>query len=917
MARRWLSLRARTLVVASIGITALLLTDSVISIRSAARSGQAALQERADLLATTQALALGVPLWDFDRAQTDAILGAIASDPDFQAVRIRDAGGSLSEERRAPGQPSSDALRARREIEHRDGSDRRVLGTLDLELSTARLAAASRGEVIYQLLSQFVLLASVLVAVSAALRHLARPLDMIAQVTARLAGGDHAVAVPELDRTDEVGAVARAIQVFKENAVALARAEEKYRAIYENAALGIGRSSPDGRVMEANPALVRIAGYDDEPALLAALSVPGGLAARWYAEPDRWDALARLLETQDIVSGFVSEIVRPDGSLAWISETVRAMRDDSGRLLFLESTVEDVTERKRLAEDERLRVRAAVESASDAMAIVDAGGIPVYVNPAFRSLLGHGLGELRVLGGPAVLLHDDAVRRSVLTALRNRDGWAGEADVTTRDGRLISVALRASPIAGADGSAAGSAFILTDVRERKRADEYIRHMALHDALTDLPNRTLLRGRLELGIVQRRRHGGVVGVLCVDLDRFKVVNDTLGHAAGDGLLKIVADRLRASVRQGDTVARLGGDEFVIVQADAADIESVDALCRRLLAALCVPFRIDGQEITIGASIGAAVCPVDGDDADLLLRRSDLALYRGKTEGRGIHRLFEPQMEARLQARLGLERDLRKAVAGEELILHYQPQIDVLDRRITGAEALLRWPHPERGMISPAEFVPLAEEAGLIVPLGEWVIRTACREAASWPEPMRVAVNLSPLQFRQADLAQSIGQILAETGLAASRLELEITEGVLLRETDATLATLRELKRLGVRIAMDDFGTGYSSLNYLRCFPFDKIKIDQSFVRDLGCGLEATAIVRAIIVLGTSLGMHLIAEGVETAEQAEFLQREGCREMQGYFFGRPASIERFRAMLASWSGRSSGFPAAASSPDRKIA
>lgn len=423
------------------------------------------------------------------------------------------------------------------------------------------------------------------------------------------------------------------------------------------------------------------------------------------------------------------------------------------------------------------------------------------------------------------------------------------------------------------------------VAQRRESEMLMRHMALHDVLTGLPNRVLFQERLNRALAQARREGSGVAVLCLDLDRFKEINDTLGHATGDRLLREVAIRLLACVREADTVARLGGDEFVIVQVGLHQPENVDVLARRLIEALAVPFDLDEHHIATGASIGIALA-VDGtDDPDLLLKNADVALYRAKAEGRGTFRFFEPAMEALLRKRRQLEQDLRRALAEHWFEIHFQPQMDLARGKPTGFEALLRLRHPERGLMLPADFIPVAEETGLILPLGEWVLRRACAEALTWPSGLRVAVNLSPAQFKHPDLTGLIAGVLRDTGLPPDRLELEITESVMLQDAEATLATLTRLRALGMHIAMDDFGVGCSSLSYLRRFPFDKIKIDRSFIEGLGSAGHDDTIVRAVIALGRSLGMAITAEGVETLEQLGRLCGEACNEVQGFYFGQP--------------------------------
>ena len=419
-----------------------------------------------------------------------------------------------------------------------------------------------------------------------------------------------------------------------------------------------------------------------------------------------------------------------------------------------------------------------------------------------------------------------------------------------------------------------------DITERRRTEARMAHLAHHDALTDLPNRVLFRKRLEDALTSARRGEGLA-LLCLDLDQFKAVNDTLGHPVGDLLLRAVAVRLVERTRETDIVARLGGDEFAVVQSIDRPSEAA-GLADRLIEMFDTPFEVAGHQIVIGTSIGIAFAPQDGVDGDELLKKADLALYRAKVDGRGICRLFHAEMDAEMQARRLLELDLRKALRARQFELFYQPVVDLHAGAVAGFEALLRWRHPERGLVSPASFIPLAEEIGLIVQIGEWVLREACATAASWPGDIRVAVNLSAAQFKSPDLVATVSEALRDAGLPPDRLELEITETVMLQDTDATMATLHQLRALRAGIAMDDFGTGYSSLSYLRRFPFDRIKIDQSFVRELSSKRDCGAIVRAVAALSRELGMATTAEGVETREQLALLTSAGCTEVQGYLF-----------------------------------
>ncbi|POR40110.1 diguanylate cyclase [Methylobacterium sp. V23] len=443
----------------------------------------------------------------------------------------------------------------------------------------------------------------------------------------------------------------------------------------------------------------------------------------------------------------------------------------------------------------------------------------------------------------------------------------------------------------------GWAITFEDVTARRAAEVQADQMARHDPLTGLPNRLLLRERLKEAVGRLQRSGEACAILLIDLDRFKPVNDTLGHPMGDALLQKVADRLRSTVRPNDTVARIGGDEFVILQTGVREASDTQALARRIVDLVGRTYMVDGHLLTIGASVGVALAPNDGLDTDKLLKNADLALYRAKLDGRATYRFFEPEMDARMQMRRQLELDMRQALARREFRLHYQPQLQLEGNRLVGCEALIRWQHPTRGMVSPLDFIPLAEEIGLIVPIGEWVMRQACRDAVTWPAPLSVAVNVSPAQFKSERLVEMVMSALSSSGLPATRLEVEITEGVLLQQNDKTLQTLHRLRELGVRVSMDDFGTGYSSLSYLRSFPFDKIKIDRSFISDLSGKRDGEAIIRAIAGLGKSLGMTTVAEGVETADQMERIRAEGCTDVQGYLISKPVSASEVLTFLSA--------------------
>ncbi|WP_421736628.1 putative bifunctional diguanylate cyclase/phosphodiesterase [Caulobacter sp.] len=522
----------------------------------------------------------------------------------------------------------------------------------------------------------------------------------------------------------------------------------------------------------------------------------------------------------------------------------------------------------------------------------------VLLNRAGEKILGFSRDE--VIGRTDADFH--SAEHAVLYTERDRDVIESgevriiEEDLVPRkDGSLAILRTKKIAIADADGRAEYVLGVSEDIAERKRAEAQIARLAHYDPLTELPNRVLFQRHLGEALSRRRRKGDQLAVHFIDLDRFKSVNDTLGHPIGDELLRIAAERLRGCVRDGDTVARLGGDEFAVVQTGLSDLTGATRLAERVVKAMAAPFDLHGHHVVIGASVGVSVAPSDGDDADELLKKADMALYRAKADGRGAFHFFEPAMDEQLQARRALELDLRRALVAGEFQLYYQPLYHLGDDRVTGCEALLRWNHPERGMVSPADFIPLAEEIGLIVQLGEWVLREACAEAATWPDHVRLAVNLSPAQFRDRALVRTVVSALATSGLPAERLELEITESVLLQDNAANMTMLHDLRALGVRISMDDFGTGYSSLSYLRSFPFDKIKIDQTFVRDILKDSDALAIIKAVLDLGASLGIVTTAEGVETVEQLNALRDQGCAEIQGYFISRPSPASDIARML----------------------
>lgn len=586
------------------------------------------------------------------------------------------------------------------------------------------------------------------------------------------------------------------------------------------------------------------------------------------------------------------EVCLPDRR--WLRVSLSQTQD--GGLVAIFSDISVIRMQQERLRATNLRLDAALDNMSQGLCMYDTENLLKVANRRFCEIFGIPLAQVRpgmsfrdVLqlsqhrGSDGLKwVSDDLGDHAALVARRGK----GTELLDLSDGRVVAVTHQ--PLS--DG---GWIATYEDVTERRRAEERISFMARHDSLTGLPNRNLLHERIESAAAQLDRDRGFA-LLCLDLDNFKQVNDTLGHTIGDELLRSVAQRLQACLREADTVARLGGDEFAIVQPGVSGPEQAAILAERIMHVLSAPYDLFGHRALVGVSCGIALAPQDGRTGDKLLKNADLALYRAKADGRGTFKFYDPEMDIRLQARRALELDLRDALEKEEFEVFYQPIYESSLTRITGFEALLRWRRPNGDLISPAEFIPIAEEIGLIIPLGEWALRRALEEAAKWPQEIKIAVNVSAVQFRTG-LVQVVSDALAASGLAADRLELEITESVLLTRGPSTLTILHELRALGVRIAMDDFGTGYSSLSYLRSFPFDKIKIDRSFVRDLSLSEETGVIVRAIVSLATSLGMETTAEGVENEGQLARLRIEGCNQVQGFLFSPPVPAQEVGDLL----------------------
>jgi diguanylate cyclase (GGDEF)-like protein len=586
---------------------------------------------------------------------------------------------------------------------------------------------------------------------------------------------------------------------------------------------------------------------------------------------------------------------RTDRSMSLMVEEIGTVQRDLERLVA--ERTEELRAREADLHAQNMRFNAAVSNMSQGLVMFDGDSRLVICNSRYADMYHLRPDDIR----PGLTLRALLERRAAAgTFSGDIDQYLESVSAAIKAGRTTSQFVELDDgrtIAVVNVPMAGGGWVATheDITERRRSEMQIAHMARHDALTDLPNRLLLRERLAEALIHVER-GQRLAVLCLDLDHFKNINDSLGHPIGDELLRAAAGRLRACVRETDTISRVGGDEFAIIQTDITDATDAERLALRLSEVIAAPYDLQGHMVVTATSIGIAVAPVDGIDANELLKNADMALYGAKADGRGVYRFFEPRMDARMKARRALELALRKALANDEFELYYQPVVNLDGETVQCCEALLRWNHPEHGLVMPADFIPIAEEIGLIVPIGEWVIRRACEDASKWPDDIRVAVNLSPTQLNNSLLFPTVLNALTAAQIPAHRLELEITEAVLMENTEANLRTLHGLRGLGIRISMDDFGTGYSSLSYLRSFPFDKIKIDRCFITGLGDDNESAAIVQAVAGLAQQLSMTTTAEGVETRTQLDRVRALGCTDVQGHFYSPPVPAKELAAIFA---------------------
>ncbi|WP_370641103.1 EAL domain-containing protein [Brevibacillus sp. HD3.3A] len=591
-----------------------------------------------------------------------------------------------------------------------------------------------------------------------------------------------------------------------------------------------------------------------------------------------------------------------DGSLYWVDTTIVPFVDTKGKIYQYVSIRNDITARKHMEEEVRKSeelYRLIAENTSDIISIVNAEGDFLYLSPAHKAVFDHDVPDERFHNLFEWIVEDDRdiMAFAIQHTYSTRKEYTVECRIQTSRKETIWTESKINPIVDELGNVSKLLFVTRDITDRKQSEELIHHLAYHDALTDLPNRRMYTQHLSREIMQAKRFQSNLAVLFLDLDRFKDVNDSFGHDVGDLLLVEAANRLKACLRPTDVVARLGGDEFTVLLSQLADREEAAALANQIMEALQRPFILQDHSFNMSCSIGIALYPQDGDNADDLLKRADTALYTVKSRGKNGYDFFDPTMEAKSLERILMENELRKAIEQEQFQIYYQPKIDIATDTLTGMEALVRWVHPELGVIPPNRFIPIAEETGMIIALGEWILRQACRQNKIWHDQgylLKVSVNLSARQIYQKDLVEMIKQILAETELAAEWLELEITESIFVKMEEAT-AVLQQIRDIGIHISIDDFGTGYSSFSYIKSLPVDTIKIDASFIRDIHHNQESQAIVKAIVTIAQSLNMNVIAEGIELNDQAAALQQNGCDHGQGYLFSRPLATDDFERYL----------------------
>jgi diguanylate cyclase (GGDEF)-like protein/PAS domain S-box-containing protein len=678
----------------------------------------------------------------------------------------------------------------------------------------------------------------------------------------------------------------------------LRQTEREYRVLVESANAIIWRGLPGRGLTYVSPEAEKILGYP----LSAWTDSPSFWQDHIHPDDRRW-----VIEYSNIESiklkGYNCDyrMLAADGRVVWLHDIVRVVPDEKGFPGVLIGIMLDITSSKQVESSLRLR-DAAFESTAEGIIITDADLNVLEVNQGFVNISGYAREE--ILGNtPELLLsdvHDDLYYRQVSGLIQANGQWRGEMWSRRKNGDTYPIWLSVTALKDGMGRIANYVAVFSDIALRKQSEEQLRYLADHDALTGLPNRTLLEERMRQAILRAQRNHDRVAILFVDLDRFKVINDTLGHHAGDLLLQEAADRLRKRLRETDTIARQGGDEFVVMVEQFTDTQYLSAVAAKIMEALSQPFFLMDQECHISASIGISVYPEDGAELHTLMKNADAAMYRAKEHGKNTFQFYAANSNVHSFERLSLENSLRRAVERNEFVLHYQPKIDVLTDQIVGAEALVRWNNPDLGLVPPAQFIPLAEETGLIIPIGAWALEEACRQNRAWQREglpkIGVAVNLSARQFRDEGLHETVADALSNSGLLPEYLELEITESMIMQNADRASALLQRFRDMGTLLSIDDFGTGYSSLGYLKSFPIDAVKIDRSFVRDIPNNADDVAITKAIIAMAHSLKLKVVAEGVENVEQLEFLRENKCDLIQGYLFSKPLPADAFAMLLS---------------------
>lgn len=711
---------------------------------------------------------------------------------------------------------------------------------------------------------------------------------------------DYLVKSPEAfaDMPKTVGRALREWNTLQEHRrveAALRRNEEKYRQLAEGTEAILWEFDlVADRWVYVAPYVTELLGYPPEEWTNGQSWVD-----RIHVEDRHWAPEFCFLATQKGQShSFEYRFVKKDGGVVWLRD-VCTVDMEGGRPVRLRGFMIDITERKQ-AEQQLQKLSLAVEQSPAAVVITDLDAAIEYVNPKFTEITGYSYEEVRGQN-PRILQSGNFTSedyQKLWQTLQAGEEWHGEFHNRRKDGSLFWEQASISPLRDAQGRITHYVAVKEDITTRKHYEQQLEYQASHDELTDLANRNLLNNLLEQSIHVAHRSGRMVAVLLLDLDRFKLINDSLGHGVGDDLLRAVARRLKTMLRETDTVARFGGDEFVILLSEVEQVENVQWVARNILRELSAPLVIGDRQLSVTASLGISLYPIDGDDCVSLIRNADVAMYQAKKSGSGFS-FYRADMNMRLLKALELENALRQALDPCQFRLFYQPKVDLSTGGIVGSEALIRWIHPRRGMISPTDFIPLAEETGLIVPIGKWALLEACRQSLAWQQAgfpaLSVAVNLSARQFRTGELLETVREVLAVTGLSPELLELELTESMIMDEPLAAAATMHRLKDLGVRLSLDDFGTGYSSLNYLRRFPVDNLKIDRSFINDVITDPSGASVVASVIAIAHNLGIAAIAEGVETPEQLQFLAENGCDLMQGYLFSKPLPAGEFAHLV----------------------